>query len=169
MTTTRASRSFSSPSIQEAMEADEAALEQQQQLEEKAKTSEQSPATKKRALQSQQPPTKKKQQEMKRQKMQQEKQQEAKKCTSKHTMTTTSTKLTMTPWIAQWAKEKITPSQLNSVLGRSSLDISEQEERITTSFTLAQQKTGGIIVTLGKLLDPKNTNVLKLHVGGVPL
>ncbi|PZC87391.1 hypothetical protein B5X24_HaOG216457 [Helicoverpa armigera] len=69
-----------------------------------------------------------------------------------------------THWIAQWAKDNLTPTEINCLLRKSSLVILEHEEIITTSYTSPPQKTGGITASLEKLLDAKNTNVLKLHV-----
>ncbi|KPJ08081.1 hypothetical protein RR48_02489 [Papilio machaon] len=103
------------------------------------------------SLQLRQTPSKRQQQEQK-----QEAQQEAKRLAKKQMRTTN--------WIVQWAKENITPTEINCLLGKSSLVIKELEESIITSFTSPPQKTGGITASLEKLLDPKNTNVLKLHV-----
>lgn len=74
------------------------------------------------------------------------------------------TPATITPWIAQWAKFNITAQEINALLGKSSLDIPVLGYNIIISFKSQQQKTEGIIAALVKLYDPKNTNVLKLHV-----
>lgn len=109
---------------------------------------------KKRTLSLKQAPSKKEQQEVKRQKRQAE-------AESKSKFTTAQT---VSHWIAQWCKNNLTPTEINQVLGKSSLNILVQDERIITSFTSLPQKTGGIIADLVKLSDPHNTSVLKLHV-----
>ncbi|CAG5047378.1 unnamed protein product [Parnassius apollo] len=70
-------------------------------------------------------------------------------------------------WIAQWERENILPTEINSVLGKSSLTIKEPSDTITISFISARQKTGGLTASLAKLSEQKNTNVLQLHAFSV--
>lgn len=113
------------------------------------KSPEPSKITAKRSLQLKQAPTKKQDQEAKKQRLE-----EAKKNTAP----------SATHWIARWTKENTIQPEINCLFGKSSLDIQEQEERIITSFTYPQQRTGGITASLARLLEPKSINVVKSHV-----